>query len=556
MLLVASALAPVVARAQQLSGTVRDNATGVPIAAAVVTTVAADGREVQLVRTNSQGRYSLVVVPDARTLTFRRLGYRPITVDLTRRRGESVIDAAMERIATVLDPMISAVNQCASSPTRDEAERVWIETGERLRHQPNAVPRRPTKLEVTAYHLTRRVEPNPYIARGTAFTRAFDPEADLLLIEPPHWYRNDIAYTPPTPELFFDRGFFVRHCFFVLPRANSVTGQVGIGFEPVPPSRDINGVLWLDDVTRAPKSISYKRDPAGTSGGTLTFQSMPGGAPFIDSWLYYSGPVQDDTVETVRGVTRRRSRLVMYYRGAALRTAEWSDGTRIDVPSPTVRGRVIDSRTAAPRGGVTVRIGEWEILTASDGFFTAPVPIVDRYSAVVADRTWSAFGVTVTGDPVMLDASSTGAATPIRLASPLDAARRECTGGTIGVAPGVALIRVAGADTTNPVSVTVRWTSGPGRDTVTETTQARNGKLTVCGAPAGSLLVDAYDSRNRAGIGRLQVTGTTIDTLTVTVVPRPPDCQVEVRGAEVRGSAAAPMCRTTQARVGRGKAEE
>jgi hypothetical protein len=512
------AVAPAVARAQALSGTVRDGVTGAPIAVAVVAIMTADGREIQLVRTNSQGRYSIIPVADAHTLTIRRLGYRPITVDLARRRGDTVIDAAMEQIGTVLEPMVSTAEQCLPNTVSAEARQLWIETGERLRHQPNAVPRRPSKLEVTGYHLSRREQTTPFIAKGTSFTRAFDPETDVLAILPPEWYANDVTYTPPTPELFFDRAFFVQHCFSMQRATAATAGQVGVAFVPLPSLRDFSGVLWIDSVTRAPRSITYVRDRSGTSGGTLTFRSMPGGAPFIDSWQYFSGPVQDDTVVTVPpGVTKRLSRTVMRVRGVALRNAEWSDGTRIEVPSPTVRGRVVDARTSAPRGGVSVRVGGWDIVTGADGFFTVPVPIAEHYATVAVDRAWSAFGLTVTGDPAMLDARNQGAATPVRLASALETARRQCTGSAIGSGPGAVLVRLAGADSDASPLVTLRWMTG--RDTVTRTERAQNGALTVCGAAAGTLQVEAPIQR-RIGVGTAQISGAaTLDTVVVRVPP-------------------------------------
>ena len=111
------------ARAQRLSGVVRDSALQAPLAGAVVSVLDASRAPLSSTITDETGRYSIAIVPSAAQLRVVHIGFQPRVLALPRTVS---FDITLLRLPTLLTGV--AVNDerlCSSDRDRRAALSLW-----------------------------------------------------------------------------------------------------------------------------------------------------------------------------------------------------------------------------------------------------------------------------------------------------------------------------------------------------------------------------------------------------------------------------------------------
>src|SRR5262249_6232609 len=99
--------------AQEVRGTVRESVSRQPIPGAVITLLDSAGRTLGRNITDERGQYRLAVSAATTQLRFIRIGFRPVSVTLSRSGARvDTVDVVMTTLPTMLDPMTVSANGC------------------------------------------------------------------------------------------------------------------------------------------------------------------------------------------------------------------------------------------------------------------------------------------------------------------------------------------------------------------------------------------------------------------------------------------------------------
>ena len=406
--LVLMGIAPVVAMAQRVSGTVRGSGPDNALSGVVVTTVDSAGRTIVRTLTDGMGRYSLARAANVARIRAVRIGFRPAVLDIPTGSGDVVVDLVMERAPVVLATMrVSADGSCASSGDASVVMDLWERARIALLAAIVARETKPARVQLMEYERRMDVVRRLVLAQqmtvhsglsnrpvGTARSAAQLAATGYRGMD-----RGDEVYFAPDADVLFDESFSAGHCFGLRRGSGERNGQLGLTFRPRNVKRDfvdVEGVLWMNSQASELLQLDYfytNIDPAATrvgAGGSAHFATMPNGVVIIDSWsilvpslteIRRSGGVGADARSVVNDLSET---------GGYVLSASWADSTRWSNPLGGVRGVVRSSDRNEPVEGVMVMAQGASVATDTTGAFWLPLP-PGRYRLGLIDSAFAGF---------------------------------------------------------------------------------------------------------------------------------------------------------------------
>jgi hypothetical protein len=380
-----SVLTPRASIAQDVSGTVRDSVTGVPVRGAVVMILAGNREPVARRLSSSNGSFR-ISAGSGTLLRVIRIGYLPFEKPVSQ-LGTASIQVTLAPAGHMIAPvMVRSNSSCPQRSDQREALAYWSAATDallavvvaavdsqhsglltqllytrELSRTDNSVLWQSTRRVVTGNVLPIRADRDPedFVNQGYVITRA-----------------NGATYYAPDPEVLLDSSFAATHCLSMRPAPRGDTTRIGVAF--VPPSdrrgvSDIEGVLWL---TRSPLSLhSFEFEYRGVprevlelkAGGRLQFQTLSDGTTIISSW-----EVRSPRLRYVRGVsTDHLVAAELHETGGLIADGVLSDGTPWTVPLGKVSGVVSNLVTPQPVRGAVVTLDSTDhhVTTDASGRF-------------------------------------------------------------------------------------------------------------------------------------------------------------------------------------------
>jgi hypothetical protein len=408
--------------AQDLRGTVRDSASGVPIPGAVVTLLDSVGDLGGRTISDERGQFRARLLGNgARSVRVVRLGFRPRTARLPDARDGVVrMDIAMVSIPMSMQTVqVSAGPACPRRADRTLALAVLEQARAGLLATVIARSDKPARMtRLRAMRFTDGVSERTLHQQvrldssGTPFGSfgAARNAADFVR----HGFTSDSAglqrYYGPDAEVLLDDRFAAAYCFHLADPVPARRHQIGLGFRP--PNRrdgriDVDGTLWIDTLGRALVDIEYRylgTDPRGAAfrpGGRISFRTMPNGVVVIDRWSIrlisgqVDGGAQVPNVSSNVPAMANRSFFGIEVLGELAR-ATWEDGTVWAAPLGTLRLRVVRP-DGSPAAGAVVRLSDSDYEATADS--AGNVGILDlmpgRYTATTVDPELSRVGIAI-----------------------------------------------------------------------------------------------------------------------------------------------------------------
>jgi hypothetical protein len=400
------ALAPA-AGAQRLSGVVRSSAPPL-VSGAVVTVIDSSGKALGRTLSDGGGRYSLALTPAAARVRAVKIGFRPVTVDLTRDAGDLTLDLVMERAPVILETMrITSDGSCGSSGDASFVRDVREQARAALLAAIVAREASPARVRLLEYqrHLdvTRRfvTEQRLVSTSGVSKRPVSAARSGAQLAESGYLsqVRGDNLYFAPDADVLFDDSFDETHCFGLTRGSREHAGQVALTFHPRRVKRDfvdVEGSLWLGSQGTELLQLDYRYtnlDAEATrvgAGGTMQFRTMPNGVVIIDSWAILV-PVMTE-LRRIAGVGAASRNVVedLIETGGFVLDATWADSTRWSEPLGGVRGNVAAGDDGAPVGGVMVSAPGASTATDTAGRYLLPLP-PGRYRLGLIDSAFAGY---------------------------------------------------------------------------------------------------------------------------------------------------------------------
>jgi len=217
---------------------------------------------------------------------------------------------AQERLPNV---RVSAKSPCEIHPeTALETADLWIAAREALQSASDTTGTPPTLL---IQEWRRTLDPRMRLrwerrdtARVTTFHPFEKPQPSLEragYIQRQGW--NTVYYGPDS-GLLLSEWFLRRHCFSRIAGYGGTTGLVGLGFEPLPGTRqtDVAGVLWIDPVRGELRHVEYgwtnppEEARAVGVGGRADFVRLISGGWIVQRWnirMPHPRPELDDSFD-------------------------------------------------------------------------------------------------------------------------------------------------------------------------------------------------------------------------------------------------------------------
>jgi hypothetical protein len=351
-----------------VEGELLDDATGRPLAGALVSLVGPTGPVAGPILTDQRGNYVLEAPTAgqyrvrAETVGRTTAETGPFRIeDATRRHhsfrfGGSTVDISAGDVA--------ASRACTLQPGPGSATgRAWAEARKALTSLVVARDSGLFAYRITVYEEERRrlgIHGAPH-ADTTDIRGAVAHRFDRIPIGadglPRFVELSDTAFVAltPDPRYLISELFASRYCLRLLPGAGG-PGTWAVGFEPVTSHgdraagadrvtdpveserqrTDVRGLLVLDSASLALRSFHYRYVdfpydvPDAPPGGWMTFERMPGGAFFLSDWERRLPVVARVRPETYRpGSEPRAMAAWMLHEGGRVRTAETAAGDTV-----------------------------------------------------------------------------------------------------------------------------------------------------------------------------------------------------------------------------------
>jgi hypothetical protein len=404
------AFAALPAQGQVIQGSVHDQNTGDPVAAAFVVLLDEGGERVSAVLTDGNGWFTHrrlapgTYVPRVERIGFRTENFDPVTLadgGVASLRMEVRSEAIALEAITVEGRSRCRIPQEEGAVVADlwEEVRKALEITVWTEQEPGIHVRARTYERALDLVTLEVVEERG--RTGGGFTRnpffSHDPEElarDGYVQEAPD---GGHIYYGLSAEAILSRPFEDTHCFRVRqPRRGQPSNEIGLAFEPAPGRTvpGVSGVLWLDRETAELRRVEYEytrhlhgvRLPEGRFGGGTEFRRLENGAWIIDRWTIRA-PEFERVVSTdqlprgtiVRGGIATETELRREFRRVGLRIREMG-GTLVSVSlvgrhatgSATLEGTVYDSLAGGPLPGATIYTVDTghEAETDADGRFS------------------------------------------------------------------------------------------------------------------------------------------------------------------------------------------
>jgi len=302
-------------RAQELRGAVRDAASRLPIPGAVITLLDARGAALGRNITDEAGRYRIALPPQAVTLRFVRIGFRPATANIPR-SGAAVdtLDIAMTSLPTMLDPVNVRASACPSRSDAGPALGLLEQARAGLLNSVVARKANPAAMVIIRFQRTMEgvsdriasqsvtLDSTP---RSTSSFSAVRSGSEFVQAGFVSDGNAGATFYAPDAEALLDDAFIAGYCFRLVRADRWRPTEVGLGFAA--PSRarnriDIDGTLWVDTAARRLQRLEFRYvgldrhlDDA-RPGGWVSFREMPNGVVIIDRWSLRLPIIRVDSV--------------------------------------------------------------------------------------------------------------------------------------------------------------------------------------------------------------------------------------------------------------------
>lgn len=402
------------AAAQDAHGTVRDSASGTPIAGVVVVVSSATGTTLGRTITSDRGAYRIAIPAYAAQLDFLRIGFRPIKLAVPTPAARSAdFDVKMTSLASLLsDVRVGANPRCDARPDREDAHSLWQQARAALMSSVVARERAPVALTHLAYeramdaigvnvqHQVVRLEaasatPSSFFAvrSATDFVRS--------------GFRANVngrqTYYSPDADVMLDDAFANGYCFQIAKPVATRATQIGLEFEPASRQRgrvDIVGALWIDTTTRSLAELEFRyvgvdeRSAALGTGGRVSFRTLANGVIVIDRWsLRLVGSPDAEASPTGAGVQRL---FMVREVGGELAHATWEGNGGWASSLGRARIRVLDAQ-GEPAQGIVVGLNatDYRAITNSEGYADIEDLAPGPYSAFIVDPKLATLGITL-----------------------------------------------------------------------------------------------------------------------------------------------------------------
>lgn len=522
-LMVALALVatPFPSGAQLVQGRLRDYASGVPVAGALVLLLDGTGTQaggalsgddgIFRIRASRPGRYSV----RAERIGFETATSAPFDV-ITGRGAELTLDLSPR--ALMLEGIrVEAGRRCSVDPEQGRiVAELWEEAQKALRNQQWTDSAGAVRFRVVDYE--RNLDPGTGLVtsesrRSTRWVgrnpiRSL-PAEDLL---EGGFIRSDgkggYEYLGPDSGVLLSDAFLDTHCFG-LTTSGRDPDAIGLTFEPLASRRgaaDIQGTLWLGvaDARLRALDFTYTWSPwleaTGVANGRVEFEELPEGVWIVRRW-WIRMPRMTQALELMGG---GRSGLRVAGLVEAGGTATRADVVVAERTAGAERGRISgivwDSTRARPLAGAEVYLTDDERSAVSDGAGRFTLDGVPAGTQEVAFRHPRLDSLTVLA-PSQAVTVGGGTTAEVSLAVP---SRTSILGALCGAgehAPGSAAVigLVHGVGGGGPVvgaTVALEWTDyrvAGGRDVLADVQTLRvttdeRGRYIACGVPPGVLL--------------------------------------------------------------------
>lgn len=516
-----------VARAQRVTGVVRDSASRQPVPSAVVRLFDATGRELERTVTNRDGRYRLDALPTAHQLRVLRIGFRPRTMPFafSASARDTTLDITLVTLPTLLDAVeVSDQPQCSRRSDRAAALALWEQARAAL--LATVVARESQAPLIAAIVYDRTLDRRGRIVRQRVRHDSLPTNRPFIAARPVAEFRDQgyaegattqRTYFAPDADVLLDPAFGDGHCFSLRQDKDKHPGQIGLAFEPARDRTgivDVSGVMWLDVASPALRTLEFRytnveRGVADAeAGGFISFRTATNGLTVIDRWNLHL-PSVEGTSEPPRAssapncqlgcVGETRWRVIdIHDVGAVIATAVWPDGSQWHSPLGTLRGRAMRpaSDGASPVRDALVWLTGTDdsTRTAADGSFELRLLLPGPYPLFAAESPAVRF-VFQQNDSLRIDVDSIEMP-PIRLAVPRLAERIKtfCQGATVaGMGRTLMLGRVLLPDGSNASGATVEGFWGesqtdPGHGFHVRARTDTSGAFHVCGLAAGDVV--------------------------------------------------------------------
>jgi len=396
--------------AQELRGTVRDSASRQGVPGAVLMLMNAGGVVLGRNITNERGEYRVALTDGMIRVRFVRIGYQPRELPIPAAADQAVrLDVNMTAIPAFLAPVQVTVNpKCPRRADRDAAFALYEQARAGLLATVVARETNPADLVRLRYE---RVRDGPTLddrilhqqvkldsaARVTTAFEAAHSARDFVRAGFVEVSGDTGAFYGPDADALLDDAFAAGYCFRIADPARSRPHEVGLAFAPADHRTgrmDIEGVLWIDTVARALRTIDYRylgldarTTRAVHPGGDVSFAEMPNGAVLIDRWSIRMPQVVPDSLGRHRGAFVPYAVTVREVGGEIAR-ANWPDGTSWVGPLGAVWLRVLD-REGQPLPDVAVRLSgtDYHAVTDSLGKVEIRYVLPGPYSVAVIDSS-------------------------------------------------------------------------------------------------------------------------------------------------------------------------
>lgn len=426
------------ASAQVVRGTVRDDATGAPLAGVVVTLAPAGASRDALVAggargwaalTNTVGEFALAAGDTGRfVVVAKRIGVRQfVSAPFALARGETRrLDVRLEEVRFDLPIVtVSAVTPCGTR--QDERGRIaalWAEASAALTASELALRDRLFRATISRYQ--RVLEPRSLsVRRETSDVRrsvteqafvSFPAESLAAVGYARTLDDGTIEHFAPDAQVLLSDAFVRDHCFGL---ARPAGREVGITFQPVRQRRltDIEGTIWLDGRSYELHRVSfrYTNFPLPTrdsrAGGEVQFARLASGAWYVSNWFMRVPQLQMEQAATLS----RRTTMTLEPR--AVVTSFTETGGRVTADEQpantaalaTLNGRVTDSTGSGGLAGARVSLMGMphETTTTPDGSFKLDSIPRGSYTLVVRHPHYTRLGVTVGEQSLDIEEGST-----------------------------------------------------------------------------------------------------------------------------------------------------
>ncbi|MBK9408558.1 MAG: carboxypeptidase regulatory-like domain-containing protein [Gemmatimonadetes bacterium] len=428
------ALRPATGQAQVVRGTVRDAASGAPLAGVIVALYRASGSATDDERlvatlTDADGGYALTPNDTGRfVVTAKRIGVRRFqSPAIALARGQTHrLDITLEGVRFDLPVVtVSGATPCNTrSADRARIAALWEEARTALTASELSLRERLFRARITRYH--RILEPRSLTVRHESrdvrqgvTEHAFESfAAESLAV---HGYARmlpdgEIEYFAPDERVLLSGTFVRDHCFALA--RDEGNGETGITFVPVRTRRvtDIEGTIWLDARSYELRRVTFRytnfpmplRDPR--VGGEVQFTRLARGAWHVSRWFMRVPQMElrrdvSGTARTGRVVTDRPVLTGFAEDGGHV----IPDEARGAATMAQLNGRVVDSSGRAPLAGARVTLAGMDHSTVvqRDGSFRlADIP-AGSYTLLVEHDDYARFGIFAVEQVLTIDEGRT-----------------------------------------------------------------------------------------------------------------------------------------------------